>query len=434
MRRVALGAIVGTTALVVSSYMGTTAQLARVTLARLLGALRVIYVVRSPHFDRLELQPVLVLAACMHTLALCAQPILEDDHYRYLWDAYRFAHAGTPYGVAPSAFFDDASVPPIFQTILNFINYPDIPTVYGPVLQAWFLAGYEIAPGRVETLQALNTVVSLTTLLLLARCGAAPRWLLLYAISPLVLKESVMTAHPDALVGLLTLAAFALGGQRRPWVAGGLLGLAMACKIPVALALPFLWYRGGLRALMAAGFTLVLCYLPFLLQSGSDLAVLSNFAHHWRFNPLLYSVVEGFAGPVAGRLLGGVAIIASVVALYWRDARAGLDRPKIPPVDYALGALLLFSPVVNPWYLLWLLPFAVLRPSRVVWTATLLLPLSYWNGTNITILGGRAFDVPIGVTVVEIVVLMAAALYDRARPLHPPACAARYPAKLEVTR
>ena len=422
MRRVVLGAIVGTAALVVSSYWGTAAQLASVTLASLLGALLAVYVVRAPHFERLGLQPVLLLAACVHLIALCGQPILEDDHYRYLWDAFRFANDGTPYGVAPSAFFDDARVPPVFQAILNFINYPDIPTVYGPVLQAWFLAGYAMAPGSVGALQGLNAAVSLATLLLLARCGAAPRWLLLYAISPLVLKESVITAHPDALVGLLTLAAFAVGGRRYPWVAGGLLGLAMAGKVSVALALPFLWFRGGARAVAAAGLTLVVCYLPFLLQSGSDLTVLSDFAHNWRFNPLLYSVLEWFAGPVAGRLLGGMAIVTGAAILYWRDARAGQDRPKIPPVEYALGALLLFSPVVNPWYLLWLLPFAVLRPSRVAWTATFLLPLSYWNGTNATTLGGHAFDVPVVLTVAEIALLAVAALYDRVRPLRATCC------------
>ncbi len=429
MRRVTLGAIVGIAALVASSYLGTGAQLASVTLASLLGALLAIYVVRTPHFERLGFQPVLVLAATVHLIALWGQPILEDDHYRYLWDAFRFASDGTPYGVAPSAFFNDASVPPMFQTILNFINYPDIPTVYGPVLQVWFLAGYAIAPGNVEALQALNAAVSVATLLLLARCGAAPRWLLLYAISPLVLKESVITAHPDALVGLLTLAAFALGGRRLPWLAGGLLGLAIACKVSVALALPFLWFRGGARAFVAAGCTLLLCYLPFLLQSGSDLTVLSNFAHNWRFNPLLYAVLEWFAGPRTGRLLGGMAIVACAAVLYWRDARAGQDRPTIPPVDYALGALLLFSPVVNPWYLLWLLPFAVLHPSRVAWTASFLLPLSYWNGTNTTAWGGHAFDVPIIVTVAEIAALAAAALYDRVRPLRPPVGAVRHLAR-----
>ncbi len=417
MRLVISGMLVGTTGLVVSSYLGTGAQLASVTLASLLGALLAIHIVRAAHFEHLQFKTVLALALTAHLVALLGTPILEDDHYRYLWDAFRFAHDGTPYGAAPAAFFDDATVPPLFQNLLNFINYPDIPTIYGPVLQVLFLIGYLIAPGKVAALQGLNLLVSLATLVLLARCGAKPRWLLLYAISPLVLKEAVITAHPDALTGFLALAAFAVGGRRLPWIAGLLLGLAVASKVSVALLVPFLWVRGGARAVAATGITLVACYLPFLILSGSDIPTLSQFAQNWRFNPLLYAVLEQFTGPSAGRLLAGIAIMVIAIGLYWRDARYGVTRPKIPPADAVLGTLLLFSPVVNPWYLLWLLPFAVLRPSRTVWAATFLLPLSYWNGTHWAALNSHAFDLPMAVTLVEIAVLASAALLDRARPL-----------------
>lgn len=419
MRWVIFGTLVSTAALVVSSYFGTEAQLASIMLASLLGAFLAIYVIRSPRFDNLEFQPVFILAVSTYMLALLGQPILEDDHYRYLWDAFRFINDGTPYSTAPSAFFDDTTVPLAFQNILNFINYPDIPTIYGPVLQAVFLAGYVIAPGKVAAIQGLNALVILATLVLLARCGARPRWLLLYAISPLVIKEAVITAHPDALTGFLALAAFTVSTQRLPWTAGGLLGLAIASKVSVVLLLPFLLMRGGWRAVIATALTLAACYLPFLMVSGSDMATLSQFAQNWRFNPLLYAALEWFTGPFAGRLLAGFSIMVIAIGLYWHDACANSHRPKIPPADYVLGALLLFSPVVNPWYLLWLLPFAVLRPSHTAWTATFLLPLSYWNGTHMAASADGAFDIPVAVTLIEISVLMAAALLDRAHPLMP---------------
>ena len=417
MRLVIPSALVSTAILVASSYFSIEAQLVSVTLASLIGAFLAVYIIYSHRFENLEFKPVFILAVSMHILALLGQPILEDDHYRYLWDAFRFVSDGTPYGAAPSAFFDDLTVPPAFQGILNFINYPDIPTIYGPVLQVLFLVGYVIAPGKVEAIQGLNSIIVLATLVLLARCGAKPRWLLLYAISPLVIKEAVITAHPDALTGLLALAAFAVSAQRLPWVAGGLLGLAIASKVSVILLLPFLWARAGLRAVTATALTLAVCYLPFLIFSSSDIPTLSQFAQNWRFNPLLYAVLEWFAGPSYGRLLAGMAIMTIAVALYWYDMRSGLNRPKIPPADYVLGALLLFSPVVNPWYLLWLLPFVVLRPSRMAWTATFLLPLSYWNATHWKGLTGHAFDMPVTITMIEIIVLIMAALLDRAHPL-----------------
>lgn len=418
MRLVILVTTVITSALVISSYYSANIQLASVTLASLLGAIIAIYIIRSPHFENIGFKPVFILAIFVQILALLGQPILEDDHYRYLWDAFRFINDGTPYRAAPSQFFDDPTVPPNFQSILNFINYPDIPTIYGPVLQALFLIAYFIAPGQVEAIQILNSVIILATLLLLAHCGARPRWLLIYAISPLVIKEAVITAHPDTLTGFLALATFAASGQRLPWLAGGLLGLAIASKISVVLLLLFLWLRAGWKATLATIITLMACYIPFFILSGSDLSVLSQFAQNWRFNPLFYAILEWLTGPLAGRLLAGVAIMAITLRLYWHDMRAYPNRPAIPPADYVLGALLLFSPVVNPWYLLWLLPFSVLRPSRMAWTATFLLPLSYWNGTFWTGLSDGAFDIPVIITLIEIIILVIAGLYDRIHPLN----------------
>ena len=48
-----------------------------------------------------------------------------------------------------------------------------------------------------------------------------------------------------------------------------------------------------------------------------------------------------------------------------------------------MGALFLLSPVVNPWYVLWLLPFVVLRPSCWGIVAPAAVSLSYIHGHNL---------------------------------------------------
>ena len=410
MRLVASVSVIVTIMLVYASHCDAVTQWWGVTLATALGALVAFYVMRSARFDALSVRSILTLAIALRVLALFALPLLEDDHFRYLWDGYRFAVSGTPYGAAPSAFFADASVPRTFQTILNFINYPDIPTIYGPVMQLLFVAAYALAPGNVGALQGLNALIDLLVLWILARTGAKPRWLLLYAISPLVLKEAVMTAHPDGLTGLLALAA--LVWARRPWVTGSLLGLAVASKISSVILIPFLFWRGGWRAGLAALASVVACYLPFMLLPGSDMTALMQFARNWRFNPLLFAAIEQLVGAHFARLVAAILSVTILLWVYWRDLRA--PRRSIAAVDHALGVLLVLSPVVNPWYLLWLLPFAVLRPSRTAWAATFVLPLSYWNGTQT---GGHQFDLPTLITTMEIVVLLAAAMLDARQPL-----------------
>lgn len=398
--------------LVAVSRLDVGAQLLGLGVALALGAGVALYVWRTPALDALTPRAIILLGLALRLLSLLAMPILEDDHFRYLWDGYRYATAGTPYGPAPAAFFDDATVPPAFQHILDSINYPDIPTIYGPLMELMFLAGYALAPAQVWALQLFNAVGDTVLLLLLARTGARPRALLLYAVSPLVLMESVMTAHPDALVGLLGLAG--LVGARRPWLRGVLLGLAAAFKAPVLILLPFLLRRGGARALGGFALALMACYLPVLLRAGSDLPALGLFARQWHFNPLLFAAIEALAGGGLARPLAGLFLAALLLLIYRQDWRA---PAPVPAADLALGALLVLAPVVNPWYVLWLLPFAVLRPSRCALGATFVLPLSYWNSSQGAHLGGGQFDLPLAVTVYEVLVLAGLAGLDAWRPL-----------------
>ena len=125
-------------------------------------------------------------------------PLFEDDYFRYLWDGYRFAEVGTPYGWAPAASFADAEVPQVFQRILDQVNYPDIPTIYGPVAEFSFLLAYLVAPGSLVPLQLILIGVDILLIRLLLT-AAPPRFVLLYAWCPLVIKEIAFTAHPDGL-------------------------------------------------------------------------------------------------------------------------------------------------------------------------------------------------------------------------------------------
>jgi alpha-1,6-mannosyltransferase len=423
MRLISSLSVLAVSALVIVSRYDALAQLAGMGVATALAVGMTLHIFRSPALDTISLAKILLLALALRALSLLALPILEDDYFRYLWDGYRFATTGSPYGAAPAAFFDDASVPAAFQSILNFINYPEVPTIYGPVMQALFLSGYVIAPAQVLALQVQNAVLDLLLLGLLAYAGARPRWLLLYAVCPLVLKESIMTVHPDGMVGILTLAGFVAMKSRRPWLAGSMLGLAVATKISALILLPFLIWRGGWRALLAVVVVLLACYLPFILMPGSELTALNNFAHNWRFNPLLFAGIEAAFGLHWARPLAALALGTTLLVIYWFDFKQKPPRSTWPAADQAFGALLVLAPVFNPWYLLWFLPFAVLRPSRSAWAATLVLPLSYWNSSHVAFTGIGQFDLPLVVTLIEVSVLAGMAWFDWLEPIQSSQCA-----------
>ena len=78
------------------------------------------------------------------------------------------------------------------------------------------------------------------------------------------------------------------------------------------------------------------------------------------------------------KLLLGIAFTAVIVLVWSRRVK------PLPAASYILGALLIASPVLHPWYLAWLVPFPGLRP-RVAWlwvgdSAPLLyVPLAGWH-------------------------------------------------------
>ena len=374
-------------------------QLLGVLLAASLGAAVVAWVALKPRFDETPLWWVLGLALVLRLIAVQASPLLEDDHYRYLWDGLRTATALDPYRLAPSAFFADQQLPLMWQDVLSGINNPDIPTLYGPVLQGFFALAYAIAPAKVAAVQCLLLLVDMGVLLLLARSGVRARWLLVYAIHPLVLREAMASAHPDGLVALFLLLAMMAWQRRAPVWVGGLLGLAVATKVVALVALPMLLCHPQVSTLMiasdarrfvfwalrlGAGFviTLALLYAPFVWVGGSDMASLATFGNQWRFNPLLFRGFEwllptNLARPMAALVV--VLVVAGVTWSWWRTKADGGSR--FPPVHLALILLLLFAPVVNPWYWLWALAPALMAGSRVVAVVASVAALSYLNTT-----------------------------------------------------
>ena len=177
-------------------------------------------------------------------------PLFEDDYFRYLWDGFQFAQTGTPYGAAPAAFFADAQIPQVFQRILDHINYPDVPTIYGPVTELLFLLAYLLEPGSLIPLQALLIGVDILLIRLLLTV-AQPTHVLLYAWCPLVIKEIAFTAHPDGLGVSLAIAAVVLSSRRHTVGAAICIALAVGAKVFALLLVPFVLARAGPRAWLA---------------------------------------------------------------------------------------------------------------------------------------------------------------------------------------
>lgn len=365
---------------------------------------------------QLPVARVLMWCLALRAIGLFAAPVLEDDFHRYLWDGRSFAIFGNPYGSAPAAHFADPGVPFAFQAVLDGINNPDLPTIYGPVSQLVFLAGYLISPAALWPLKLTLLAADGIAAFALLRLGG-PLALLVFAWCPLAIHETAFNAHPDALGVAFALGALLLLTRERVAPAAICLALAVGTKAIALVLLPLFVWRAGVRraAWLLAAFTATLfaLYLPFVVAaSATDLPMLLSFTQSWEFNSTLYAVVAAAGGVPAARLFAGitlVTVLALVVAHDRRSTGRG-ESPTVPRADWLIGALFLVAPIVNPWYLLWLLPFVALHPSRWGLMALCAVSLSYVHGLFVG--GLPAYHHPVWVRPAEVGLVALAAAFD----------------------
>jgi hypothetical protein len=348
---------------------------------------------------------VLAGALLLHLVALFGVPAFEDDYYRFIWDGWQIATFGTPYGTPPEAFFADTQVPIALREILDGVNNPDLPTIYGPALELLFAGVFALAGTEILGLRLAFVLANLALIALMLRRYPAKR-VALYAWNPLVVSEVALHVHPD---GVMALALFAgvLLLRVRPILAGVLFAIAAGVKLVALAAWPLL-LRTRPVATLSATATLAGLYAVFLMQeSGAGFESTITFATQWHFNPLAYQPILWVMPSDPARFVTAAIAGMGVIWLHGR-AEGRIDMT----IATIFGLILLFAPAVNAWYLLWLLPFAV--AGRQVWpfAATVALPLSYLTGLNLDNESLRPFEVHMVAQFVEAGILLSAIAWD----------------------
>ncbi len=328
-------------------------------------------------------------------------PDLSGDVYRYLWDG-RVARAGvSPYAYAPS----DPAVSAIAPRLLPRLAHRDIRTVYPPAAQAVFRVFG--GGGHLYLLKAAFAAADLSIVALLARgrgpgaaFGAA-----LYAFHPLPITETAGQGHLDSLGVALLLSSLSHLARDRRALAGIAYAMSVLTKyVSLAGAIPIL--RRGRAALFASFAISAGCLWFAASRPGiSPAGGFGDYAARWSFNSPLYAagvrlmeaselpekakaaflvlkeslhhpawtqaVFPFFYSAFFARALLALTLAAVLVVIAWRVR--GLEES----VFASLAALLLFSPTLHPWYLLWVLPFAGKKREPAFLYLSFCVPLSY---------------------------------------------------------
>ncbi|MET1036395.1 MAG: polyprenol phosphomannose-dependent alpha 1,6 mannosyltransferase MptB [Arthrobacter sp.] len=311
-------------------------------------------------------------------------PIFSRDVYSYLGQG-RLMHAGmSPYENWIS------QLPGWFAQGSDSL-WAESASPYGPLFLMASRGVYYVTGGVPEAGVAIFRVFAAGGVLLCLyalprlarRLGSDDAWAVWISVAnPLFLLNMVAGVHNDAVMvgGLLLGFLLVFRGNRL----AGVLAVAVAISIKpiVVLALPFL---GLAMVARDAGWAArVRAWLYTALVAGAATALLGWASGLW-FGWIKAMATAGSAAfpyaPVGllglgvgwlSSLLGGdLEDTADVVYALFKALTVGLTvwlalrRPGGPPVlhcAYALTAAVLLAPIIQPWYLLWLVPlFAASR-------------------------------------------------------------------------
>jgi len=326
---------------------------------------------------------IILLAAVLFRLTLLdLPPSLSDDLYRYQWDGQLQLAGDNPYLVTPEA----RRLPGQARPHLPAAGYT---TAFGPVPQLLFLLTAHV--DGVLAFKLLIVMFDLASLLLvmaLLRARGLPlERALIYGWCPLVVIEFAGSGHSDSILIFGILLACWLMTRHRALLSSLPLAAAVMTKWFPAMLLPVFVRRSGWRGLVVFTAAVTLGFLPYLDAGWNLIAGVRSYAESWRNNASLFDLLRAAtgsdvaAGAVAALVLGGLA-------LYLAAKRAEPLRASY----LLIAALLLLSPSVFPWYLIWMIPFLCFFPNTglLLWTATIFLSYDVLIGYKV--LGTWQYD------------------------------------------
>jgi hypothetical protein len=331
--------------------------------------------VASPAAPRRVVLISLGIALAMRVPLAVAPVGPQSDMFRYLWDArLQRAHLN-PYDVVPS----DPAVAHLHTADTRTLNNSSVPSPYPPAAQLFFRLATSAGESVYAVKAALIVCDALVGLLLwrwLVWQRRNPLLVIVYAWNPLVAMEVASGGHLDVAGALLVVATAVAISRGYRAAAAATFAASVAMKfLPIVLA-PLLWKRLRVRDAAVGAAVLLALYAPYVSGPRVPLGSIRDVIDRFRFNAPVFDFLEHHLGAHAAV---GVAVVVGLAVAALPPVRRRVTDPGA--WAWPMAAALVCSPIVYPWYLVWLAPFLVTRGTAplLVWTLSILPVYVVWE-------------------------------------------------------
>jgi len=292
----------------------------------------------------------------------------SDDINRYLWEGRMLTVGISPYHFAPNdpQLHKYSKEDPYHP----HINHSENPAAYPPFALYLFalISMLSYTPMALKILMIIMDMGALVFLFtLLKHRFLDARWAVLYALNPLILYSFAGHGHFDAIQVFFLLGAFCFFDNRK-WIWMFIFaGLAVQSKYVAIVVIPFLMNRDNWKYSWVCLLSIAIPYLPLLNADWKELFLcIIKFGEEYAFNGSIHAVFRFLLGGIEPAVMISKFLIVGLLFFgYWRfhPLKKEMNGDPINGSFFAFGVLLLFAPTVHFWYLTWIFPFVVLRPS-----------------------------------------------------------------------
>jgi alpha-1,6-mannosyltransferase len=305
---------------------------------------------------------VIILFGIMFRITLIpSNPATSPDVYRYTWEGKVVYNGFNPYQYSP----DSKQLESLRDDVYQKVTFKNIPTIYPPFAQVVFLTAYSLTGNNPIGLKLIYLLCEIVTMIFLLKLlllkNVNPNYIILYAWLPLSIMEYFINAHID-VVGIMFLVLFIYFLEKEKVTAAVLaFTFSVLTKLYPVVLIPLLVNKLGAKRfiyfIFVFTFISLIFYYPFLNSSLSVKNALMNFVDRWEFNASIYYLLAAiFPDHETARLICGIFLFISIgyIASYYKNFIKGAFG--------VLLAVIIFSPVVYPWYLGWIAavnPFAM---------------------------------------------------------------------------